>query len=575
MSPSLDEIYGTGCPDNPNTVEFNAMLQRWHEIAESAGIRYSISYGTLLGWYRHKSYIPYDHDLDIHIGTESVDKLLELINNDWCVFNKAIVQVDQSDITLIINFWHNEAQDDQSRPRYNCQGKRVSDMTDVCSFNGPIGRLVHHSMQMDIYVLSETNSNGEIEEYIPSEQGVELPEISPCELNNVSTYRFKDSTHYLEAFYGSNFNLPIYAWRDDKWVDIENDDSEVFSAPSAPYAGQTFSPESVPTHSAHWHLHWNNEICFLRNATNQQMQNLNQAAALVWSLCDGELTLNGMEYDLAILYPGNTKTVIADLHEILYDFLERGVIENLPGMWEAPLQPEKPAISSVTPVNLSAMFPDYRDSEHTPLRQCQLVMIRMFKIFDYICNAYDIDYFMIGGTLIGALRHRGFIPFDGDIDLGMLDSDYEKFIQVGANLLPNDMFLQNPQSDETYPNNTLVKLRDRYSCYTDQVKWYSEYNYHHGLQVDIFVFKKEGNALTNSGLENLDHKYSDVFPVSRMLFEGFYPMCPRYSESFVSQEYPDFKQIPPIESQHPHEGASSATTPCDHPMSLVFDKNKR
>ena len=67
------------------------------------------------------------------------------------------------------------------------------------------------------------------------------------------------------------------------------------------------------------------------------------------------------------------------------------------------------------------------------------------------------------------------------------------------------------------------------------------------------------------------YQYSNVYPVSRILFEGFFPMCPRYPESIVSMSYPDFKVLLPPEKRYPHEGRASAITPDpSHPMSLVF-----
>ena len=58
--------------------------------------------------------------------------------------------------------------------------------------------------------------------------------------------------------------------------------------------------------------------------------------------------------------------------------------------------------------------------------QAQLDMV---KIFIDICDKYKLKYFAAGGTLIGAIRHNGFIPWDDDIDVWMPRSDYEKFVQ--------------------------------------------------------------------------------------------------------------------------------------------------
>lgn len=54
----------------------------------------------------------------------------------------------------------------------------------------------------------------------------------------------------------------------------------------------------------------------------------------------------------------------------------------------------------------------------------------LFRDFIYICNKYDIDYFVISGTAIGVMRHGGFIPWDDDIDVAMLRKDYQKFVKA-------------------------------------------------------------------------------------------------------------------------------------------------
>ncbi len=67
-----------------------------------------------------------------------------------------------------------------------------------------------------------------------------------------------------------------------------------------------------------------------------------------------------------------------------------------------------------------------------PLRRLQHVLTGMLKQFDQVCRAHDIPYFIMWGTALGAQRHKGFIPWDDDLDVGMLRSDYERLRQVPA-----------------------------------------------------------------------------------------------------------------------------------------------
>ncbi len=57
---------------------------------------------------------------------------------------------------------------------------------------------------------------------------------------------------------------------------------------------------------------------------------------------------------------------------------------------------------------------------------------------DRICEKYNLSYFLVGGTLLGAIRHNGFIPWDDDIDIGMMRCDYEEFIKVCKIELSNE-----------------------------------------------------------------------------------------------------------------------------------------
>jgi len=67
-----------------------------------------------------------------------------------------------------------------------------------------------------------------------------------------------------------------------------------------------------------------------------------------------------------------------------------------------------------------------------------------------ICDKYDLKYYMLGGTMLGAIRHKGFIPWDDDIDLGMPRKDYEKFLEIAPSLLSQTLKIVNFKTDPDY-----------------------------------------------------------------------------------------------------------------------------
>ena len=81
----------------------------------------------------------------------------------------------------------------------------------------------------------------------------------------------------------------------------------------------------------------------------------------------------------------------------------------------------------------------------------------MLKEFNRICRKYNIKYWCIGGTLIGAMRHKGWIPWDADLDIGMLKEDYLKFKKVSASELNEEYSLSEPK------NKACFKIRTKYS----------------------------------------------------------------------------------------------------------------
>lgn len=93
-------------------------------------------------------------------------------------------------------------------------------------------------------------------------------------------------------------------------------------------------------------------------------------------------------------------------------------------------------------------------------RDLQLKMLEMIKYIDELCKKYEIDYYLVYGSALGAVRHKGFIPWDDDMDIAMTYDNYVKFINVcEVELDKNKFFLQRPDNEKNYYL-SFMKLRD-------------------------------------------------------------------------------------------------------------------
>ena len=127
-------------------------------------------------------------------------------------------------------------------------------------------------------------------------------------------------------------------------------------------------------------------------------------------------------------------------------------------------------------------FPDERMTEGTTLRRAQLVMLRLLRIFDDICSRRGLRYWLDAGTLLGAARHGGFIPWDDDVDVMMPAEDYARLPAIAAEELPYDIFFQTKVTDPAHEI-SWAKLRDRFSYMDDPG---GPYPYSQGIPIDIF-----------------------------------------------------------------------------------------
>ena len=100
-----------------------------------------------------------------------------------------------------------------------------------------------------------------------------------------------------------------------------------------------------------------------------------------------------------------------------------------------------------------------------------------------VCNKYDIKIFAFGGTLLGAVRHHGFIPWDDDMDFCMDRANYNELLKH-CDEFKHPYFLQFAQSDEKY---FFGYARLRNSNTTGIIEWNRSPDYNNGIYIDIFV----------------------------------------------------------------------------------------
>ncbi len=121
------------------------------------------------------------------------------------------------------------------------------------------------------------------------------------------------------------------------------------------------------------------------------------------------------------------------------------------------------------------------------LKRVHEILLDLFKEFKRVCEKYNLKYLANGGTLIGAARHHGFIPWDDDMDISMMYDDYVRLLEIPSDEFKYPYYLQSYKSDEIAE---ISAARIRNSSTTGCTKW--EYDnlkipsHNKGLFVDIF-----------------------------------------------------------------------------------------
>lgn len=247
------------------------------------------------------------------------------------------------------------------------------------------------------------------------------------------------------------------------------------------------------------------------------------------------------------------------------------------------------------------------------LRACQLKQIEILDEIDAVCRRHNIPYWLDAGTLLGAVRHGGFIPWDDDIDIGMNTEDVERFLEVAPQELPPHLFVQTPENEPT--KEPLVKVRDLNSFFVEGGDNFQA-PYEKGVYVDIFPFvtfpnvsrgfirkvtrsiarsnsilgkahyysfrafaeffwfgskllffkaiwsvacllfpasksKVTGYRVINNGFGN-SHLKSSLWPLGTIMFEGKEYPAPADVDTYLKDLFHDYMQVPPPEKRIIH-----------------------
>ena len=135
----------------------------------------------------------------------------------------------------------------------------------------------------------------------------------------------------------------------------------------------------------------------------------------------------------------------------------------------------------------SFFLPEERDGYwvSAEMKKVWAVELDLLNAFAQVCSEYHLKWFAHAGTMLGAVRHHGFIPWDDDIDVMMPRDDYNRLIEIGPQVFSSPYFLQNEESDHFFcrvfsrlRNNdtTAIQIREKEYCFP----------YNQGIFIDIF-----------------------------------------------------------------------------------------
>ena len=170
------------------------------------------------------------------------------------------------------------------------------------------------------------------------------------------------------------------------------------------------------------------------------------------------------------------------------------------------------------------------------LKELHDVMLTMLVDIDAVCRKYGLRYYLAYGTLLGAVRHRGFIPWDDDADIVMPRKDYERFLSIAAQSLGEKYFVQYHKTEPWYRHPFAKIRRNGTACV---IQNHRHIPMHQGIFVDIFPLENVPSfnwtrkiiwgianftdRLCALNIAKLPPKYRWLFPLKWLLSFGVKP----------------------------------------------------
>jgi len=247
------------------------------------------------------------------------------------------------------------------------------------------------------------------------------------------------------------------------------------------------------------------------------------------------------------------------------------------------------------------------------LKKMQKLELQALEEFISLCQNLGLTYYLLGGTMLGAVRHKGFIPWDDDIDVGMPRKDYDTFVNQAQKYISSNYYVQTHKSDPEYPFN-FAKIRINNTTYIESKLASKSMN--HGIYIDVFPLdvypdnsvmfnlkkiildlrisyafsgikpsikgricrffslllyptikvaviareKHYKSAKSGKRIANLAGAWGkkEIVPAewygsgTKLMFEGIEVVVPQHYDLWLSQVYGDYMTLPPEEKRKPH-----------------------